>query len=413
MAKVKIILDQRKADKSGRFPVKIRIVAGNTNTSFSTGVSIPEEYFIGDPEHAISRSFANAKQANADIKEIYYSIVNAIVELGKKGNARAYTAADIRNYVEHGKEYCSERSFSSTIKEYRDSRRTHNTKRTYDYTMDLLNEYSNKRTLFFEDVNYRFLTEFDRWLEIDKGFRGGSREIILHNIRAVWNYAVNNEYASISLLPFRKFKIKTFVKEKQFLDESKFRKILEMDFSNSRRYTIEQARDVFLLSFFLCGINPIDMFHLPKPKDNICTFVRKKVNYHQPKEVHISIQPEAAAIIEKYKGEDHLLNFIETYANYNSFYSNLSKYMKELAKEIKEDDMTLYWARYSWATYASKLDISDYVISKALGHAETTMAQQRYISFDWSKVDDANRKVIDYVQRIKKPDSRPVPTRCL
>ena len=397
MAKVKIILDQRTADKFGRFPVKIRIVAGNTNTSISTGVFAPENCFVGDPEHALSRSFANAKQANADIKEIYYSIVNAIVELEKKGNSRAYTAADIRNYVEQGKEYRSERSFSSTIQEYRESRRTYNTKRTYDHTINLLNEYSNKRTLFFEDINYRFLTEFDRWLEIDKGFRGGSREIILHNIRAVWNYAVNNEYVSISLYPFRKFQIKKFEKEKQFLDESKFRKILDMDFSNCRRYTVEQARDVFLLSFYLCGINPIDMFHLPKPKDNICTFVRKKVNYHQPREVHIAIQPEAAAIIEKYKGEDHLLNFIETYSDYNSFYSNLSKYMKELAKEIKEDDMTLYWARYSWATYASKLDISDYVISKALGHADTTMAQQRYISFDWKKVDIANRTVIDYI----------------
>ena len=72
MAKVKIILDQRTADKFGRFPVKIRIVAGNTNTSISTGVFAPESCFIGDPEHALSRSFANAKQANADIKEIYY-----------------------------------------------------------------------------------------------------------------------------------------------------------------------------------------------------------------------------------------------------------------------------------------------------------------------------------------------------
>ena len=87
--------------------------------------------------------------------------------------------------------------------------------------------------------------------------------------------------------------------------------------------------------------------------------------------------------------------------------------MKELAVGLKESNCTLYWARYSWATYASKIGIPDYIISKALGHADATMAQRKYISFDWSKVDDANRKVIDYVQSIKKPDSRPVPTRRL
>ena len=71
MAKVKIILDQRTADKFGRFPVKIRIVAGNTNTTISTGVFAPENCFVGDHGHAVSGSFANGKQANAEIKEIY------------------------------------------------------------------------------------------------------------------------------------------------------------------------------------------------------------------------------------------------------------------------------------------------------------------------------------------------------
>lgn len=63
-------------------------------------------------------------------------------------------------------------------------------------------------------------------------------------------------------------------------------------------------------------------------------------------------------------------------------------------------DITFYWARYSWATYASKIDISDSVISKALGHSVTTLAEKKYISFDWTKVDKANRQVIDYVVNI-------------
>jgi integrase len=57
--------------------------------------------------------------------------------------------------------------------------------------------------------------------------------------------------------------------------------------------------------------------------------------------------------------------------------------------------LTLYWARYSWATIADNLDISEKVISKALGHKDTSMAGRKYIAFDWNKVDKANREIIN------------------
>jgi integrase len=59
-------------------------------------------------------------------------------------------------------------------------------------------------------------------------------------------------------------------------------------------------------------------------------------------------------------------------------------------------NLTMYYARYSWATYASKIGVDESVIGKALGHTDVSLAGSRYISFDWSRVDDANRKVIDY-----------------
>lgn len=180
------------------------------------------------------------------------------------------------------------------------------------------------------------------------------------------------------------------------MQETKFRQLIALDFSNSRRYTLKLVRDFFLISFYLCGANPIDIFHMEKPKNNIISFNRKKIDYRIAPKVHITIQPELQKLIDKYKGEQYLFNFIEKHTSYHTFYSNLERYVLEFAKLIDEPDFTLYWARYSWATYASKIDIPDFTISKALGHSDATMAQRKYISFDWSKVDKANRRVIDY-----------------
>ena len=53
-------------------------------------------------------------------------------------------------------------------------------------------------------------------------------------------------------------------------------------------------------------------------------------------------------------------------------------------------------ARHTWATIAASLDIPKETIAAALGHGGNTVTDI-YINFDQKKVDDANRKVIDYV----------------
>ena len=57
-----------------------------------------------------------------------------------------------------------------------------------------------------------------------------------------------------------------------------------------------------------------------------------------------------------------------------------------------------YTARRSWATIASSIDIPKEVIGKALGHSEwDSDTTSLYIQFDNKKIDEANRKVIDYL----------------
>ena len=60
-------------------------------------------------------------------------------------------------------------------------------------------------------------------------------------------------------------------------------------------------------------------------------------------------------------------------------------------------DLTLYWARHSWATIAADLDIPDAVISQALGHSAENRITEVYIRRNQKKVDEANRRVLDWV----------------
>ena len=52
---------------------------------------------------------------------------------------------------------------------------------------------------------------------------------------------------------------------------------------------------------------------------------------------------------------------------------------------------------YPWTTIAAELDIPDATISMALGHSSGNLVTNIYIRRNDKKVDDANRKVIDYL----------------
>ena len=212
MAKVSIILDQRKADKQGRFPIKLRISAQRSNTSVSTNVFIQARDYVGESEHAVARTCANAKQINKDICELHYMYLNAIMELERSGRITTMSASDIRDYVEKSKEFVSERTFTDCLNEYKDKCRTFKTGQAYEYTLQMMERCRGKKKFLFEEIDYMFLTEFDRWME-NNGIGMSSRSIVFRNMRTVFNYAINNDWIDIKSYPFRKFKIKQGKKE--------------------------------------------------------------------------------------------------------------------------------------------------------------------------------------------------------
>ncbi len=82
--------------------------------------------------------------------------------------------------------------------------------------------------------------------------------------------------------------------------------------------------------------------------------------------------------------------------NYRHFYNNLCKGLNEVKAQLGLKELTTYWARHSWATIARKLKISKDTIALALGHGSHTVTDI-YIEEDMAEVDEANRKVLDYV----------------
>ena len=75
-----------------------------------------------------------------------------------------------------------------------------------------------------------------------------------------------------------------------------------------------------------------------------------------------------------------------------SFRSQADKVLKRFF-----DGLSMYWARHSWATLAAELEIPIETIAAALGHNYGSRVTNVYINFNQKKIDEANRRVIDYL----------------
>ena len=121
------------------------------------------------------------------------------------------------------------------------------------------------------------------------------------------------------------------------------------------------------------------------------------------------MEPEALAIINKYRGTKYLLDVLDTYKNYKDFVHRMNNNLQQIGtvtrkglggKKFREPlfpKLSTYWARHTWATLAAELDIPDATISLALGHSSGNRVTNIYINRNQKKVDEANRKVINYL----------------
>ena len=118
--------------------------------------------------------------------------------------------------------------------------------------------------------------------------------------------------------------------------------------------------------------------------------------------ISVKVQPEILSLLEKYADPDgvYLFDFSRRYGAANNMSWRIAYQMKRIGKLIGEDDFTFYAARHSWATIAlNDAEVDKYTVHECLNHAGGAMAiTDVYIKKNWTRLDKANRAVLDFVQ---------------
>ena len=410
MATVHLYLDKRSIKRGEEAPLKIGINKQGSSAYISLNVKIYPTQWDADKERI--KDHPNKKAIQSYIDTQRNKVSNIIMDLTKDGKLVKLTATQIKYKVLEilDPSVAVSNSFYNRFIAYANSRQAQRTKDIYLVTAKRMHEYdSHIKSKSFEDITKDWLTGFDSFLMKYSPAANG-RNIHFRNIRAVFNDALDNEVTQN--YPFRVFKIKAEQTEKRSLTLEEVRTLFSVTEPNQQR-TI----DLFKLCLFLIGINIVDLCELTEiDAEGRIHYKRKKTK----KLYSIKVEPEALEIINRYRGKKYLLDILETHTNTHAFTTYFDRQLKNIGscvlkrnpnfakthrhEFIKETQplfpkLTSYWARHTWATLASELDISEDIISHALGHTYSTGAAvtQVYINFNRNKIDKANRKVIDYI----------------
>jgi site-specific recombinase XerD len=354
------------------------------------------ERVVGHPNEKLYNKLIEVKQADA---------LRVTTDLKISREINNVTAVDIKCMIE-GKEAKKKKpvgQFVSTFETCIKNKVKQNTVTSYTLTLKLMRMFDpelDEKT--FDDINLMYLQEFDNWLRDERKQKQTSRNVNFRNIRSVFNTAIDNEITDA--YPFRKFKLKREQTRKRSLTVDQLRTLRDYPCDD---YLIIY-RDMFMLMFYLCGINAVDLFCAPVNaiRNGRLEYTRAKTG----KNYSIKVEPEAMKLIKKYKGKAYLLS-IQDKEPYKHFLEKMSKRLKDIGpyerkgyggkKTIRSlfPDISQYWCRHTWATIAAELDIPKETIAAGLGHDMGNTTTAIYINFNQKKVDAANRKIIDFVNK--------------
>ena len=178
-------------------------------------------------------------------------------------------------------------------------------------------------------------------------------------------------------------------------------KEMKKGYKSTCRYNL--AKDCFILSFCLMGMNSADLYFATDIQENTITYNRTKTKARRLDEakMQVDIPHIVMPIVDKYrdKSSKRIFNFYRYYADEKAFNKAVNYGLKEIGSLLGIDDLEYYAARHSWATIAlNKVGIDKYTIHAALNHVDDAMkVTDIYIERDFVNENKANRKVVKYV----------------
>ena len=266
----------------------------------------------------------------------------------------------------------------------------------YQSSLNSFNRYLDGRLLTFDEMDASQMLSYENYLK-KQGLCSNTTSFYMRNLRAIYNQAVEQGLTPQNH-PFARVYtgIAKTVKRAVNIEEVQKIKTKELPADS----TVAFSRDIFLFSFYTCGMSLTDIANLKKTDlqgDNL-SYCRRKTGQR----ITIHWEPCMQQVADKYKneGSPYLIPIItcpgeDEARQYQNKIHLINHHLKKLGEELGlSSKLTSYVARHSWASIAKSQDVPVAAISEAMGHTTERTTRIYLKSFENTLVDCANQKVL-------------------
>ncbi len=311
-------------------------------------------------------------------------------------NGLIYTADDvIDEFNRYAHEYSLFNFMESIIAKLKQNGKVR-TSETYKSTLNSFKKFRMSEDIMLDSLTSEIMEAYEAWLHT-RGVAPNTISFYTRILRAVYNRAVEDDVIE-NRNPFRHVYTGVDKTVKRALPLVLIKKIKALDLFLTP--SLDFARDMFLMSFYLRGMSFIDMAFLRKSdlKNGYVSYRRRKTG----QQLIIEWTKEMQMILDKYpeNSTDYLLPIIKNpgtneRCTYRNAGYNINHNLKKIAGKVGVTiPLTLYVARHSWASAAKAKGIPLSVISEGMGHDSEATTQIYLASLDTSVVDRANSLIL-------------------
>ena len=261
----------------------------------------------------------------------------------------------------------------------------------------------------FRQLTPKWLKRFENSLR-EHGCSWNTVSTYLRTLRAVYNRAVSQRKATYVPHLFRSVYTGTRADRQRALDNEDMKKVFtRLATQSSATTAMRTAQDWFILMFLLRGLPFVDLAYLRKSdlKENVITYRRRKTG----RTLSVTLTTEAVFLLQQYMNRDVASPYLfpilrsgegteEAYREYQLALRGFNHQLALLGELLGiKGRLSSYAARHTWATTAYYCEIHPGVISEAMGHSSITVTETYLKPFHSKKIDDANRRIIDFVEQ--------------